>query len=322
MVTGKKPATRRLSLLVRVTTARLPTNAGHPFFEHLNRVLKGASFDAFVEGFCAAFYAARMGRPGLPPGRYYRLLIIGYFEGLSSERGIAWRMTDSLSRRSLLDLDLTEAVPDHSTLSPTRRLIDVATHVAVSTSLLERLADAGLVVRHVSTLGPLAATKARPRRVDYEYERAGTASVFLLSEPLAGRRQATARARCTKADWAVEVAGLLEGRCAECTKVTLVCDNNLNTHTKGAFYEVFEPVRARELVRRLELCHTPKHGSWLNIPANDLSAMTRQCLPEQRIGDLETENVRRAQILFKADADGQGWSFTARGVTAATKGCR
>ena len=98
---------------------------------------------------------------------------------------------------------------------------------------------------------PMAATRERPRRVDYEYERAGTASVFLFSEPLAAWRQATARARRTKVDWAVEVAGLLEGRYADCPKVTLVCDN-LNTHTKGAFYEVFEPVRARELVRRTD----------------------------------------------------------------------
>ena len=105
--------------------------------------------------------------------------------------------------------------------------------------------------------------KNRPRRVDYEYERAGTAAVFLFSEPLAGWRQATARARRTKVDWALEVAGLLDGRYADCEKITLVCDH-LNTHTKGAFYEVFEPARARELVRRIEFCHTPKHGSWLN----------------------------------------------------------
>ena len=104
------------------------------------------------------------------------------------------------------------------------------------------------------TRPPIAATPQRPRRVDYEYERAGTASVFLFSEPLAGWRQATARARRTKADWAVEVAGLLEGRYADCPKVTLVCDN-LNTHTKGAFYEVFDPARARELVRRIAFCY-------------------------------------------------------------------
>ena len=99
----------------------------------------------FVEGLCAAFYAARMGRPSLRPGRYFRLLVIGYFEGLSSERGIAWRVADSLSLRSFLDLDVTEAAPDHSTLSRTRRLIDVETHVSVFTWVLERLADAGLV---------------------------------------------------------------------------------------------------------------------------------------------------------------------------------
>ena len=102
-------------------------------------------FDAFVEGLCAAFYAARMDRPSLRPGRYFRLLFIGYFEGLSSERGIAWRVADSLSLRSFLDLDVTEAAPDHSTLSGTRRLIDVETHVAVFTWVLERLSDAGLV---------------------------------------------------------------------------------------------------------------------------------------------------------------------------------
>ena len=128
-----------------VDTADLPTSDGHPFFERLNRVLEEAGFDAFVEGLCAAFYAARMGRPSLRPGRYFRLLLIGYFEGLSSERGIAWRVADSLSLRSFLDLDVTEAAPDHSTLSRTRRLIDVETHVSVFTWVLERLADAGLV---------------------------------------------------------------------------------------------------------------------------------------------------------------------------------
>ena len=101
------------------------------------------------------------------------------------------------------------------------------------------------------TRPPMAATKNRPRRVDYEYERAGTAAVFLFSEPLAGWRQATARARRTKVDWALEVAGLLEGRYADCPKITLVCDH-LNTHTKGAFYEVFEPARARELASSAE----------------------------------------------------------------------
>ena len=116
---------------------------------------------------------------------------------------------------------------------------------------------------------------------------AGTASVFLFSEPLAGWRQATARARRTKADWAIEVAGLLEGRYADCEKVTLVCDN-LNTHTKGAFYEAFEPTRARELVVASSSATRRNTADWLNIAENELSAMTRQCLHGRRIGDLET----------------------------------
>ena len=149
------------------------------------------------------------------------------------------------------------------------------------------------------TRPPMAATKNRPRRVDYEYERAGTAAVFLFSEPLAGWRQATARARRTKVDWALEVAGLLEGRYAECPKITLVCDH-LNTHTKGAFYEVFEPARARELVRRIEFCHTPKHGSWLNIAENELSSMTRQCVRGRRIGDLGTLHRTAGTLAFAA----------------------
>ena len=138
MAMGKRPVARQASPLW-VETADLPTSDGHPFFERLNRVLEDCGFDAFVEGLCSAFYAARMGRPSLRPGRYFRMLLIGYFEGLSSERGIAWRVADSLSLRSFLDLELTESAPDHSTLSRTRRLIDVETHEAVFTWVLERL---------------------------------------------------------------------------------------------------------------------------------------------------------------------------------------
>ena len=137
------------------------------------------------------------------------------------------------------------------------------------------------------TRKPIAATAHHARRVDYEYERAGTASVFMFTEPLAGWREATARESKTKLDWAIEVARLLEGRYRRCEKITLVCDN-LNTHTIGAFYEAFSPARARKLVSRLEFCHTPKHGSWLNIAENELSSLTRQCLHGRRMGDLKT----------------------------------
>jgi hypothetical protein len=143
------------------------------------------------------------------------------------------------------------------------------------------------------TRQPIAATAKRPRRVDYEYERAGTANIFMFTEPLSGWREATARESKTKIDWAQEVARLLEGRYRKCDKVILVCDN-LNTHTKGAFYETFRPDRARALVRRIEFCHTPKHGSWLNIAENELSSLTRQCIGGHRIGDLQTLRDRIA----------------------------
>lgn len=134
---------------------------------------------------------------------------------------------------------------------------------------------------------PITGTKEHPRRVDYEYERAGTATIFMFTEPLSGWREATARESKTKIDWALEVARLMEGRYADCEKVSLVCDN-LNTHTKGAFYEAFEPERARAIVRRLEFHYTPKHGSWLNIAENELSSLTRQCVSGRRFGDLST----------------------------------
>jgi len=140
---------------------------------------------------------------------------------------------------------------------------------------------------HKETRTPIPATAQHGKRVDYEYERAGTASIFMFTEPLAGWRDVTVRQQRTKVDWAIEVARLLEGRYADCEIVTLACDN-LNTHTKGAFYEAFEPERARQLVRRVEFCYTPKHGSWLNIAENELSSLTRQCVSGRRFGDIET----------------------------------
>lgn len=138
----------------------------------------------------------------------------------------------------------------------------------------------------LNTKVPLPATKAHGERVDYEYERNGTAAIFMFTEPLAGFRQATVRRRRTKADWALEVAHLMDTRYAECDTVTLICDQ-LNTHTKGAFYVAFEPAVARAYLERLRFVYTPKHGSWLNIAECELSALSRQCLAGRRIGDLE-----------------------------------
>lgn len=128
-----------------VATQDLPRSASHPFYTALNRVLDQNGFDEYVEAACGGFYASTMGRPSLAPGRYFRLLMLGFFEQIESERGIAWRAADSLSVRSFLGLELDEAPPDHSTISRTRRLIDVETHAAVFSWIVERLSEAGLV---------------------------------------------------------------------------------------------------------------------------------------------------------------------------------
>jgi len=156
------------------------------------------------------------------------------------------------------------------------------------------------------TRQPIPATTTHAKRVDYEYERAGTANIFMFTEPLAGWREVAVRNQKTKIDWATEVARLLEGRYAECEKVILVCDN-LNTHTKGAFYETFDPERARQLVRRIEFRHTPKHGSWLNIAENELSSLTRQCVWGRRFAD--TQTLRAETTAWSTDVNS-----TQRGV--------
>src|SRR5262245_14342308 len=118
---------------------------GHPFYEELNRVLDGAKFDAFCESECAKFYHSRLGRPSLAPGVYFRTLLIGFFEGIGSERGIAWRVADSLSLRRFLKYGLNEATPDHVTISRTRRLINEQSHQAVVTFVLSEVAKRGLL---------------------------------------------------------------------------------------------------------------------------------------------------------------------------------
>jgi transposase len=128
-----------------IATNELPVTGGHPFYQRLNQALDAHGFDEFVEAQCAPFYAAKLGRPSLTPGMYFRLLLIGYFEGIDSERGIAWRTADSLALRGFLGLGLDEAPPEHSTISRTRRLIDLDAHRAVFTWILQVLATADLV---------------------------------------------------------------------------------------------------------------------------------------------------------------------------------
>jgi transposase len=128
-----------------VTWADLPRSPGHIFYDKLQAVLISAEFDGFVEGLCAALYAPTRGRPSLPPGRYFRMLLIGYFEGIDSERGLEWRCADSLSLREFLRLSERERVPDHSWLSRTRSRLPLELHDQVFIWVLQRVAEHGLI---------------------------------------------------------------------------------------------------------------------------------------------------------------------------------
>ena len=135
------------------------------------------------------------------------------------------------------------------------------------------------------TRQPIPTGPGRPRRIDYEYERNGTANIFMFVEPLAGFRQTLVTERRTRVDWAMALRDLVDGRYADARMIVLIMDN-LNTHTLGSLYEAFPPAEARRLAQRLEIHYTPKHGSWLNMAENELSALSRQCL-SRRIGAIE-----------------------------------
>jgi transposase len=143
MAMGQKKREEQSAMWVAVS--ELPKSVSHPFYEKLNRLLVEQGFDEFVEGQCRSFYAEKMGRPSLAPGQYFRFLLLGYFECLESEREMAWRAADSSGVRSFLGLGLTEAAPDHSTISRTRRLIDLDTHRTVFTWVVQCLGIAGLI---------------------------------------------------------------------------------------------------------------------------------------------------------------------------------
>jgi transposase len=143
MAMGKRKSYDQQTLFI--ATAKLPQSGAHPFYAKLNEVLAGWKFDEFVEERCAKFYEEKIGRPSLEPGKYFRLLLIGYFEAIDSERGIAWRCSDSLSLRSFVGYRLDELSTEHSTISRTRRLIDVETHQEVFQWVLKVLADYDLL---------------------------------------------------------------------------------------------------------------------------------------------------------------------------------
>ena len=171
--------------------SELASAPGHPFYQRLNELLESEGFDEFVEGLCAKFYAAKYGRPSLTPGIYFRLLLIGYFEGIDSERGIAWRLADSLALRRFVGMGLDEYTPDHSTISRTRRLIELETHREVFSWVLGLLADRGLlrgkrVAIDATTLEANAAMRSIVRRdtgASYEEFLCGLAKASGMETP-------------------------------------------------------------------------------------------------------------------------------------------
>ena len=174
-----------------IAHTELASAPGHPFYQRLNELLEAEGFDEFVESRCAKFYAAKYGRPSLTPGIYFRALLIGYFEGIGAERGIAWRLADSLVLRRFVGIALDEYTPDHSTISRTRRLIDIDTHREVFAWVLGVLADRGLlqgqrIAIDATTLEANAAMRSIVRRdtgASYEEFLRGLAKASGIATP-------------------------------------------------------------------------------------------------------------------------------------------
>lgn len=160
------------------------------------------------------------------------------------------------------------------------------------------------------TRRPLPAEPGQPERVDYEYERNGTANLFLFVEPLGGWRHVAVTERRTAVDWAHQIRDLVDVHYPHAKRIRLVMDN-LNTHKMASLYEAFQPAEARRVAQRLEIHYTPKHGSWLNIAEIELSALTRQCL-DRRIPDIETlrEETQAWEVERNTQQTGVDWQFT------------
>ena len=210
---------------------QLPAAPGHPFYSRLNGVLEKADFDRFCEKSCAGFYHAKLGRPSLAPGLYFRIMMVGFFEGIDSERGIAWRLADSLTLRQFLSIGLDEPTPDHVTISRTRRLIGAETHQRIFTWVLERLAQGGLIKGKTigvdsTTLEANAAMKSIVRRDTGEsyseyLKRLATAEGLETTDAASLRRMDRKRKKKTcNEDWAspsdtgAEISKLKDGRTA------------------------------------------------------------------------------------------------------------
>jgi transposase len=204
---------------------------GHPFYRRLNEVLEDAGFDEFCEAGCRKFYHEKLGRPSLPPGMYFRVMLIGFFEGMESERGIAWRVADSLCLRQFLQIGLDERTPDHVTISRTRRLMDEATHQGVFGWVLRQVARAGLLRGKVigidaTTLEANAAMKSIVRRdteasyIEYLKRLAEAAGLEATDEAALRRMDRRRKKKGSNEEWVnphdpeAEITRLKDGRTA------------------------------------------------------------------------------------------------------------
>ena len=162
----------------------------------------------------------------------------------------------------------------------------------------------------IETVMPIPAQSGQPERVDYEYERNGTANLFMVCEPMVGWRRVEVTEQRTAVDYAHLLQALVDCDYPEAVKITIVQDN-LNTHSPASLYKAFAPAEAQRLLSRLEFCHTPKHGSWLNMAEIELSVLSRQCL-ERRIPDLSTLKTEVAawQELRNREKTWIDWRFT------------
>ncbi len=234
----RKQRERQEPLWYRAELAEAP---GHPFYRRLNRILEQAGFDRYCEEQCRDFYHEKLGRPSLAPGTYFRLMLLGFFEGIDSERGIAWRVADSLSLREFLGYGLNEGTPDHVTISRTRRLVAEATHQAVFGWVLRELARSGLlkgktVGIDATTLEANAAMKSIVRRDTGEsyteyLRRLAEAEGLEQADAAALRRMDRRRAkRTSNEEWVnpqdreAEITRLKDGRTALAYKAEQAVD--------------------------------------------------------------------------------------------------
>jgi transposase len=211
MALGRRPTAHQGERFV--TSADLPRSAGHPFYDRLNRLLAEHGFDAYAEALCRPYYADGQGRPGIPPGVYFRMLFVGYFEGIDSQRGIAWRCADSLALRSFLGVPLTEPTPDHSSLTRLRQRLPEAVHEAVFVWVLglareQKLLAGAAVGVDATTLAANAAMRAIVRKdtgEDYKTYLRGLAQEAGIEDPtdedLRRFDQGRPGKTCSNAEW-------------------------------------------------------------------------------------------------------------------------